>query len=261
MIDGIRQLKNPKVQLLLLLVALAVMGLVNAVDWQMKLVLLATSVAAAVLAEWAFFGAVPLTSVQSAAISGSIIGMLVAPGSNLLFAWSASVAAIASKKLLVFQERRHIFNPAAVGLMFSLMIFGNQINWWGNSSVILVIAGAGLILFRLHRLSLPFSYFIARTAGAFVVAGHGADLGLFLLPNIFFAFIMLVEPMTSPGKWKEQWIFGGLCGILATVFHQFLPSFEGDLLALLTANLLRPLLAFRPYELNRQHSVNGAKVI
>lgn len=229
-------------QLLLLLAALAVLGIIGAQYGQAKLAILATSIAAALLAEWAFFGAVPSASIQSAAISGAIIGLLVAPGSSLLFSWSAAVAAIASKKLLVFQEQKHIFNPAAFGLMVSVMIFGNQINWWGNSSIILVIAGAGLVLFRLHRLALPFSYFIARMVSAVLLTGWTAGSGLFLLPNLFFAFIMLVEPKTSPAKRSEQWIFGGLCGALATGFYQVLPAFEGDLLALLTLNILRPLL-------------------
>jgi Na+-translocating ferredoxin:NAD+ oxidoreductase RnfD subunit len=242
MIDGKIQLKNPKVQLLLLFVALAVLGLAGAQDWQPKLAILATSLAAAVLAEWAFFGAVPMPSVQSAAISGSIIGMLVSPGSSLLFAWSASVAAIASKKLFVFKDLKHIFNPAAFGLMVSVLIFGNQINWWGNSSAILILIGAGAILFRMNRLSLPFAYFAARVLSLALFGGSDFTRATILMPNLFFAFIMLVEPKTSPTKRAQQWIFGALCGVLATICYHYLPAYEGDLAALLTVNLFCPLL-------------------
>jgi Na+-translocating ferredoxin:NAD+ oxidoreductase RnfD subunit len=238
-------LKNPKTQLCLLLAALAVTGLVGASVPSRIVIVLTTSVAAALLAEWAFFGAVPSASLQSAAISGAIVGLLVAPGADLLFAWSASVAAIASKKLLVFREGKHIFNPAAFGLVVAMLIFGNRINWWGNTSVVLVILGAGLILIRLRRLSLPFAYFIARLAGIVLLTGPDAGRAMLLLPNLFFAFIMLVEPKTSPGKRGEQWIFGGACGLLATLFYRFFPAFEGDMLALLTINLLRPWMISR----------------
>ena len=240
MIDVLQRFKNPKLQLLLLLAALAAVGVAGAGAPMPAVFILGTSVAAALLAEWAFFGAVPTTSLQSAAISGAIIGLLVAPGADPRFAWTAAVVGIASKKLLVFRERQHIFNPAAFGLAAAMLIFGNRINWWGNASVVLVILGAGSILFRLRRLSLPFAYFIARLAGIVLLTGPDAGRAMLLLPNLFFAFIMLVEPRTSPGKRTEQWIFGGACGLIATLFYRFLPAFEGDLLALLTINMLRP---------------------
>ncbi len=252
MIDVVKRLKNPKSQLLLLLAALTAVALAGASDPVSAACILGTSVAAALLAEWAFFGAVSSTSLQSAAISGAIIGLLVAPGADPLFAWTAAVIAIASKKLLVFHAAKHIFNPAAFGLAVAMLIFGNRINWWGNASVVLVILGAGLILFRLRRLSLPFAYVIARLAGMLLLTGAGAGRAMLLLPNLFFAFIMLVEPKTSPGKRGEQWIFGGVCGILATVYYRFLPGREGDLLALLTLNLLRPSISFSNIRFGRK---------
>ena len=235
-------MRRPKLLLLLLLASLALVGLAGSADWQPKVAILATSLAAALLAEWAFYGAAPFGAVQSAAITGSIIGLLISPGSSLLLVWSASVAAIASKKLLAFREGKHIFNPAAFGLVFSVLVFGNHLNWWGNSSVLVVVIGVGLLLFRLGRLSLPISYFITRTVMVAWLGGPGTFAGAFLLPNLFFAFIMLVEPKTVPGKRTEQWIFGGLGGILATLFYRWLPAFEGDLFALLIVNMLRPLM-------------------
>jgi Na+-translocating ferredoxin:NAD+ oxidoreductase RnfD subunit len=237
-------LKKPKAQLLLLLLLLAVVAIATGGDRQAKMLVLAVSLTTAIVAEWAFFGAVPATSLQSAAISGSIIGMLVSPSGNLLVAWSAAVAAIASKRLLIFREGRHIFNPAACGLLFSVLVFGNQLNWWGNSSALVVVVGAGLLMLRLRRFSLPFAYFITRTVTAALIGGVGSLSGALLLPNLFFAFIMLVEPKTSPAKRSEQWAFGSLCGLLATVYYRYLPAYEGDILALLTLNLLRPLPAF-----------------
>jgi len=256
----VKQPQKPKVQMLLLLAALALLGLFGTNDWQPRLSILATSLAAAVLGEWAFFGAVPASAVQSAVISGMIVGMLVSPGSSLAVAWSASVAAIASKKLLVFQEPKHIFNPATFGLMVSVLIFGNQINWWGNSSAVLIVIGAGAILFRMHRLSLPFAYFAARALSAALLGGVGFTRAAFLMPNLFFAFIMLVEPKTSPTKRTQQWVFGALCGIAATIYYRCFPTYEGDLAALVTVNLLSPLLFLvlpKKLSMARPANVNG----
>jgi Na+-translocating ferredoxin:NAD+ oxidoreductase RnfD subunit len=256
-------LKKPKMQLLLLLLLLAAVAIATGGDRQAKALVLAVSLTTAIIAEWAFFGAVPTASLQSAAISGSIVGMLVSPSGNLLVAWAAAVAAIASKRLLVFREGKHIFNPAACGLLFSVLAFGNQLNWWGNSSALVVVVGAGLLMLRLRRFSLPFSYFIARTATATLIGGGGSLSGALLLPNLFFAFIMLVEPKTSPARRSEQWVFGSLCGLLATVYYRYLPAYEGDILALLTLNLLRPLLALMSWPggttRKRQQIQNGGQ--
>lgn len=263
MSNRLSALKKPKVQMLLLLLVLAAFGIVGGDDGEIKASILATSLMTAILAEWAFFGAAPTPSLQSAAISGAIVGLLVSPSGNLLVAWSAAVAAIASKRLLVFREGKHIFNPAACGLLFSVLVFGNRLNWWGNSSAVVVVVGAGLLMLRMRRFSLPFSYFITRTVMAVVIGDIGSLSSALLLPNLFFAFIMLVEPKTSPAKRSEQWAFGSLCGLLATVYYRYLPSYEGDILALLTLNFLRPALTFQSWSVGptrkRQQVQNGGQ--
>jgi len=235
-------LKKPKVQILLLLSLLAASRMISGGDAAAKAILLATAVATALCAEWAMFGAVKKTALQSAAITGAIIGILIAPDGNLFVAWLATILAIASKRWIHFPKtKHHIFNPAAFGIACSIILFGNRVTWWGNTMPILIILAGGFILFRLHRLALPLSYFIVRAATAALFGGAALHSAL-LLPNLCFAFIMLVEPKTSPGKRTEQWIFGGLCGLTATLAYRHLPNFEGDLLALLVLNLIRPLL-------------------
>jgi Na+-transporting NADH:ubiquinone oxidoreductase subunit NqrB len=245
-----KTLKNPKVQLLLVLFLLAAAGIADG-DGEAKALMLVITIPAAILAEWALFGAVPAAALQSAVITGIITGQLLAPG-NLTAAWTAAVVAVASKKFLRFHNGKHIFNPAAFGLLFSVIAFGNRLNWWGSSSTLIIVIGAGLVLFRMHRLSLPFSCFITRTASILLFGGLGTFREAVLLPNLFFAFIMLAEPKTSPGKRAEQWVFGGLCGIFATVFYRFIPAFEGDLVALLAVNLLRFRMSFRLPVLRRR---------
>jgi len=235
-------LRASKVQLLILLSVLAVAELVEHSHPMELITQLLLAVVAALLAEWAFFGAVSATSLHSAAITGLLVGMILAPGVSFNMVWLASVAAIASKKLLEFHPGRHIFNPAAFGLVLVMLLFGNQMDWWGSSSFVLVILGGGFILIRLRRTSLVFSYFIARSLSALLLGGSAGLPDMLLAPNLFFAFVMVVEPKTSLGRQLDQWLFGGLCGVMATLSYHWLPSFDGDLLALLVANLARPVL-------------------
>jgi Na+-translocating ferredoxin:NAD+ oxidoreductase RnfD subunit len=242
MTDIAKQLKNPKIGMLIVLTLLPVYDIFNRGQADDKLVLLAISIATALLTEWAVFGNVRGHSLQSAAISGAIIGLLISPGTRLLIPCVAAIAAIASKRLVFRKKAHHIFNPAAFGLIIAAAIFGNHLNWWGNSSVLIVAIGTGVVLYRINRLTLPISYFVTRTLSVLLFTSVQGLSGALLMPNLFFAFVMLVEPKTTPAKPSEQLIFGSLCGILATLFYLTIPTWEGDLLALLVLNLCRPLL-------------------
>ena len=231
-----RVVRQPKLQLLSLLILLAAVALVRQEQPGHALLRAAIGVASALFAEWAFFGAVQATLIQSAAITGMLVGMILAPTAPLLTIWLTVVAAVASKKLVEFGGGGRVLNPATAGLVFATLFQGNHLNWWGFSSPFLVVIGAGAILFRLNRLSLPFAYFLARSLGAMFFSGH-VGMEAFLAPNLFFAFIMLVEPKTSPGRRAEQWVFGGLCGFAATLLFRIIPGIDGDLLALLAANV------------------------
>ncbi|HCE46727.1 MAG TPA: hypothetical protein DET40_24535 [Lentisphaeria bacterium] len=246
MSTAIKLLKQPKLQMIALLFLLAGIAVTGGVYGRGALsVHLLAAVATALAAECIFFGSASAASFQSATITGLIAGMLLAPGSSLVVVWAAAVAAIAIKRLFVFNsEGRHIFNPAASGLVLSTVLFSNQINWWGNSSSLAVILGAGIILFRMNRLSLPFAYFLGRIL-ACAATGAAIDESLLLLPNLFFAFIMVVEPKTSPQNRTQQWMFGALCGILSTGIYNIFPGKESDLIALLIVNFLRPLFALK----------------
>ena len=138
-------LRSPKVQLLFLLATLAGVGAARNPRPALLLVQLGVAVASAVLAEWAFFGPVSPTYLHSAAVSGMLVGMILAPGASLELLWLAAVVAIASKKLMMIRPGRHIFNPAALGLAVVMLLFGNHLTWWGYSSPVVVVVGAGLI--------------------------------------------------------------------------------------------------------------------
>ncbi|MCF6174701.1 MAG: RnfABCDGE type electron transport complex subunit D [Victivallaceae bacterium] len=240
----LKHIKNMKLQLICLLLVLFIVALVKQTPATYPLLLgqLGFAVLTALLAELAFFGAVKSNSIQSAVISGIIIALLLMPGTELKLVWLAVTVAIAVKLLCRFPRGAHIFNPAAAGLLMIMLFWGNRINWWGFSSPYLVIILGGIISYRLKRLSLVFSYLIFRAIGLWLLNGLAIDVDMLLLPNLFFAFIMLIEPKTSPAKRVAQWQFGAGVGLLASLLFTLLPAFDGDLIALLIMNLLRPLL-------------------
>lgn len=201
-----------------------------------------TAILIAIAAEYAFFGAVKIKSIQSAIITGMIIGLLLVPGIDGKILWFTVVAAIASKALLKFPGGSHIFNPAAFGLLLACIFWGNKINWWGFSNTYIVIVLGGIILYRLNRLSFVFSYLIFRIAGIAVMNGLEINIEMIMLPNLFFAFIMLVEPMTTPAKRGTQWKFAASAGLLSSCSFALITAVDGDILALLVMNFLRPLL-------------------
>lgn len=237
--------RKPKYLLLALLTLLLAWGVMKQypdIHVAPTLLQVLLGITVALCAEHAFFGEVNNTSRQSAIISGALVGMLLVPGVSLNILWLAVVAAIASKALLKFSSGKHIFNPAATGLILVTLLWGNKINWWGFTSPYIVIVLGGFILYRSKRLSMVFSYYIFRVVGLFVLNGFEFEAQALLLPNLFFAFIMLIEPKTSPAARVEQWIFGGLCGFLTSTFFVFIPNVDGDLASLMAVNLLRPVM-------------------
>jgi len=228
-------IKSPKIQIILLLTMLAIIGLFTG-DPAVKLLVLTYGILTAVFTEWMLWGKVKPQMLQSAVITGSIIGMLSSPGSNLMFVWLAAFAAIISKRLIQIWGS-HIFNPAAWGLFLAGLALSNQVNWWGASMPPVIILGAGIILLRLKRLEMTFAYIIGRVLSAMLVGIPFS--GALMLPNLFFAFIMLIEPKTSPSKRGEQLVFGLGCGALSTIAANAISQYEADLAALLIMNLMR----------------------
>ncbi len=161
----------------------------------------------------------------SAAISGIIIGSVAPLNAPIAAVLAASAVAIVSKYLLRLKGR-HIFNPAALGLLVSLFLFGLGDVWWAASgfnlagfavpvTLLLIIAN-----YKADKLkaSIPFLAVTAILYGVtqfinvpFTPVGL---LNFFASLPFYFAFIMLSEPRTSPNAQKEQVTFGVMVALL-----------------------------------------------
>ena len=194
-------------------------------------------------------------------ISGTIIGSIApmnAPATAILVAAAIAIAS----KYVIRLKGRHIFNPATLGLLVSLWLFGLGDVWWAAASIVWVAGFAvplTLLLIVANyqagklRASIPFlvATVILYAATQFISVPFTATatglLTFFSSLPFYFAFIMLSEPKTSPNAPREQLIFGISVAVLVFALeyvHVKYPFF----IALLAANLAYSL--YRSYRSN-----------
>jgi glycine betaine catabolism B len=165
------------------------------------------------------------TNVESAYITGLILALILTPVGTphaiLLLGW-AGVLAMASKYILAWR-RQHIFNPAAIAVVITAVGLGQAASWWVGNSLLLpaVIIGGILVVRRIKRFRLVFSFLIVGVVGEMVInllthtsISNGAHQILLQSPLFFLAFVMLTEPATVPPTTKQQVGYGGLVGLL-----------------------------------------------
>ena len=176
---------------------------------------------------------------ESTVITGLIVAVLPAPESPLLPIALMSLFAIASKRLIRV-DRRNVFNPAALGLLIGVLLFGARLSWWVDANHLLTIL-AGAVLFtvfsgRWRSIFAFLAVFIILIIARAVALGHPipADLYLYVSISSFFVFFMLTDPRTSPLMPKDQPLFAAVVAVgsfLSVIFHPASIFLGGLLLA------------------------------
>lgn len=171
-------------------------------------------------------------------ITGLIIALVLSPVS-LSASIIIPVIAIALKHVIRYKNR-NIFNPAALGMFVSAAALGVHAAWWSVSY--LAMPFGFIIAYKIRRLYNPLS-FIAVSSAIPAIYGY-INSGKWLLPinasMFFFAFVMLLEPVTSPHTKKGQVIFGVSVATLS--FLLSFTSLDIFLSSLLIMNLFTPWL-------------------
>lgn len=160
---------------------------------------------------WTFLRDKKLYLPVSSLISGFIIALLLAPATPLWLMALVPLLAVFSKQVIHLGFHRHVFNPAALSLVIASFFFPAAVSWWGVSwgtIPFIVVALAAVFIVtgqrRWHEV-LPFlGLYAAISLTVFILSG----LNLNQLPialktllwdgtALFFASVMLIEPMTS----------------------------------------------------------------
>jgi len=162
---------------------------------------------------------------ESSIITALILALLITPKLgqyDLLFLLAASGLAMASKYVLTIKDV-HIFNPAAIAVVLTAMGPRQNASWWIGTAVMLpfVLIGGLLVVRKIRREAMVFSYLAVTllATALFAVFGHSSGWGalkeaLLTSPALFLGFVMLTEPLTSPGTKGKQVLFGAFVGLL-----------------------------------------------
>ncbi|TSC85086.1 MAG: hypothetical protein G01um101413_470 [Parcubacteria group bacterium Gr01-1014_13] len=194
------------------------------------------------------------SNIESVYTTGLILTLIIAPVrsvNGLVFLGFAAFLAMASKYIIAI-NKKHIFNPTAVAVALTAIISGQSANWWvGNLYMLPFVFVGGLLMVRkLRRFDLVLSFIIFSAAtilGYFFLKQSNLLMIskeiLFSSPLIFFACVMLTEPMTTPPTKKLRILYGALTGVLFAPFIHIGYVYSTPELALLAGNIFSYIIS------------------
>lgn len=183
-----------------------------------------TAVCYAANALFAFVFEAP-SNVESVYITALILALIITPQNtvaNLIFMAWASVLAMSSKYILAI-GKKHIFNPAALAMVLTALALNESASWWvGNSQMAPFVLLAGLLIVRkIKRADMVISFFMSAILSLlYFNLLKGGDAFAVIMktfissPIMFFAFVMLTEPMTTPPTRSLRIGYGVLTGLI-----------------------------------------------
>lgn len=196
------------------------------------------------------------TNLESVYISALILIFIILPAKTIpefIFIIFAGFIAMASKFVFAL-NKKHIFNPVAVSVFVTSIFSLGYANWWiGNLWTLPVILLGGLLIVRKIKRFRMVSFFIISflTCTIYFSFVNNSDLLLTIQriildsPILFFSFVMLVEPLTSPNTRKMQIVYAFLVGILAGSQFSIGPVYSTYETALIVGNVFAFIIGFR----------------
>jgi Na+-translocating ferredoxin:NAD+ oxidoreductase RnfD subunit len=184
-----------------------------------------------------------LTFTGSSLISGLIIGYVLSSDNPWWKIALTSVIAIGSKYFIRI-NKKHLFNPAALGIFLITIFLGAYTQWKGTYDWFVLLPCGLYFAYKMKKIEIIINYVLI----SLVLFGIQAwmqkislwhTLGYF---SYFFIFIMLIEPKTTPIKQLGKLIFGLGAAALIFALTDFGAGFDVELCALLVLNLFVPLL-------------------
>ena len=198
-------------------------------------------------------------NIESTIISVLILFLLFDPAMTAKehVALALLAALTISGKYIIMWRKLHLFNPVALGIFIASLLSLNYATWWigGAQFFIPVLIGGLIITQKIRRfplvLTTVITAYIAHIVLLFVTKSFVVEeLWVFFLsyPIIFFATIMVTEPLsTPPGKKLQMW-YGACIGVLSAIPFSFGIIYSSLPLTLLIANAL-----FYPATLKGRH--------
>lgn len=202
---------------------------------------------------------------ESVYITAFILVLIITPvewnnWNGALLTALAGLLAMASKYILAIRGK-HIFNPAAFAVAVTGLWFGFYASWWVGGTLPLlavVLVGGLLVVRKVQRFEQFFVFSAVALAGVvFVFLPQNPLLSIWqtILHSslLFFATIMLTEPLTSPHTRGRRILYAAIVGfffIPGVHFGSFYYSPEvallvGNIFAFIASPMSRRVLAFK----------------
>lgn len=195
------------------------------------------------------------TNIESLYITALILACIVSPIkslslNNLTLLLMIAFLAMASKYILNI-KRKHIFNPAALGVFIAGIVFHQYASWWIATTPMFPFLLLGILIIRkIRRFDLVICFFLASTISIFITYALRSNFDVLNIvknifvdsPILFFAFVMLSEPLTTPPTRRTRISYALLTGILFAPIHigAFFTSPE---IALLIGNIFSYIMS------------------
>lgn len=193
---------------------------------------------------------------ESSMITGLILFLIMGPVMSYQDAGLLAVTALVAtlSKYLLAYSHKHIFNPVAVAAVIMATVSGYAAWWWIATWNLLpiVLVVSFLIVRKTRREALFVTTVLAGLATSLLYAlTHGYDLvealEIYTLagPMLFFAAVMVTEPLCLPGRRNAQLVYGVLVGVLANWKFNLGLLYSSPELALVIANLWSFVIGYK----------------
>jgi len=162
---------------------------------------------------------------ESIYISVFILALIIAPATTpaeYIFLGWAGILAMSSKYIFTIKHK-HLFNPAAFAVAITGFFINQYASWWIGTLVMtpFVLLGGLALIRKLKRTDLALSFFIVALSSILAFSFFkGFDIfsvlwkTLVSSPLLFFTFIMITEPLTTPSSRILRILYGMLTGFL-----------------------------------------------
>ncbi|OGZ64240.1 MAG: hypothetical protein A3A98_02560 [Candidatus Staskawiczbacteria bacterium RIFCSPLOWO2_01_FULL_40_39] len=217
------------------------------------------------------------SNTESTYITALILALIIGPEKSLSgFLPLIIVSALAiTSKYIVAINKKHVFNPVAFAIVFAPYLFYYYPSWWISSPYLApwVLLIGFLIVRKLQRTDLVASFLLVYLAVSLGASTLNLENIIFQIKNIvayspilFFTFVMLVEPATTPSTRLLRMLYGSLVAfLLAPFIHigSLYFSLEsalliGNIFSFLVSSKRKWILTLRRKEIVSHNTVNFA---
>jgi ferredoxin-NADP reductase len=195
------------------------------------------------------------TNAESSLITALILSLIITPAmpdQSFFFLMWAGMLAMASKYILAVRGK-HVFNPAAFGVAATALFIGESATWWiaGNLAMLpLVLLGGLLVVRKIRRWDLVLAFAGTTLFATLIVVASSFDAmrvaGMAVFEHtsmLFFAFVMITEPLTTPPRRLGRVLYGALVGFLFAPWVHIGSFYFTPELALITGNVFSYLIS------------------